>query len=63
MSKKPASDYASRAAIERAIRAAERVGMKPAGFTVHPGGAITVFDASVAPPKDEYAEWQASRQG
>lgn len=61
MSALPASAYPSRAAIERAIKAAEKAGMKPAGFKIEPGGAIVVFDATAAPPADEYEKWQASR--
>jgi hypothetical protein len=57
----PASAYPSRAAIERAIRAGQAAGMKVAGFKVHPGGVIEVFDASAAPPADEFEKWQANR--
>ena len=59
--KLPASAYPTRAAIERALRAAKAVGMKAAGFRVAPGGVIEIFDASTA-PKDEFDQWQASRQ-
>lgn len=59
--KLPSGAYATRAAIERALRAAASVGMKPAGFRVEPGGAIVVFDAATA-PKDEFEQWQASRR-
>lgn len=58
--KLPASAYPTRAAIERALKAAKAVGIKPAGFRVEPGGAIVIFDAATA-PKDEFEQWQASR--
>lgn len=59
--KLPSGAYATRAAIERALKAAVAVGMKPSGFRVEPGGAIVIFDASTA-PKDEFERWEASRQ-
>lgn len=62
MTSLPASLYASSAAIRRALKAAEAHGMKPAGLRIEPGGAITVFDASTAPQRDEFEEWRASQQ-
>lgn len=59
-SKLPASAYPTRAAIERAFKAARACGMKPAGFRIAPGGVIEIIDASAA-PKDEFEQWLASR--
>lgn len=57
----PASAYPTQAAIVRAIKAASAAGIKVSGFRIAPGGIIEVFDASAAPPRDEFAEWLASR--
>lgn len=59
--KLPSGAYATRAAIERALKAAAAVGMKPAGFRVEPGGAIVIFDASTALPQNEYEQWRANQ--
>jgi hypothetical protein len=58
----PASAYPTQAAIVRALKAAEASGMKASGFRIAPGGVIEVFDMSAAPPRDEFAEWLASRR-
>lgn len=59
--KLPASAYPTRAAIERAFKAAKACGMKPAGFRVAPGGVIEIIDASATPPQSEYDQWRASQ--
>lgn len=59
--KLPASAYPTRAAIERAFRAAVACGMKPAGFRIAPGGVIEIIDASAKPPQDEFEQWLLTR--
>lgn len=59
--KLPASAYPTRAAIERAFKAAVRCGMKPSGFRIAPGGVIEIIDTSAKPPQDEFDQWLLTR--
>lgn len=53
--------YPTQAAIDRAIKIARKAGIDVAGFRIEPDGAIVVFDKAAA-PKDEFEQWQATRQ-
>lgn len=62
--KAPKARYATKAVIDRMVKAGEACGLDVIGFEALPDGTIRILDRSAvpaAPPADEFEAWE--RQG